>query len=92
MSEKKKFKLEVSLDASQIESFAPDQAVKIVAKDGQGFVHMPTVEFDSRRRGVATFTFPENPGPLRVYMAPSDAPENWNGFNLANGLVGPHIG
>ncbi len=97
MSEKEKFcdfKLEVSLDASHIEGFGPDQVVKVIARDGEGFVHSPTIRFDSKRRGVATFTFPENPGPLRIYVATSDALESWNGNELdpANGYVGPHIG
>ncbi len=96
MSEKKNFvlKLEVSLDASHIEGFGLDQVVKIVAKDDKGFVHSPTIRFDSKRHGVATFTFPENPGPLHIYVATSDAPESLNGNNLgpANGYIGPHIG
>jgi hypothetical protein len=67
------FKLEVPLDASSIEDIKPDQAVKVVAKDGEGAFYSQTTELDADGRGVATFTFYGNPGPLRVYVGPADA-------------------
>ena len=86
------FKLNVPLDASQIECFAPDQAVRVVARDSQGFFHSPTIKFNVEKQGIATFTFPENPGPLRVYMVQSNTPGSWNECSLACWCTSPPVG
>ncbi len=66
---RRRFKLQVPLmGASNIEGFGPARAVKVIARDSEGFLHSQTIEFDAKRLCLATFSFPENPGPLRVYV------------------------
>jgi hypothetical protein len=67
------FQLEIPLDASNIEDFRPEQDVKIVAQDRKGAFYSQTVKLDERGQGVATLTFPENPGSLHVMVGPADA-------------------
>lgn len=76
MAEKKQrddFKLEVPLDASGIEDFKPEQAVKVLVQDRKATFDSQVVKFDEKGRASASFTFPENPGALRVIVGPEDA-------------------
>lgn len=67
------FVFEVPLDASGIQDFKPEQALKVVARDQKGALHSETVKLDARGHGAATFAFPENPGALHVLVGPANA-------------------
>ena len=67
------FKLEVPLDASGVDGFKPDQAVKIAVLDRAGRYQAETVELDPKGRGTASFGFKENPGAVRVLVGPANA-------------------
>jgi hypothetical protein len=67
------FKLEVPLDASQIEDFKPEQKVKIAVRDAKGVFTSEIVALDAHGQGLASLTFEESPGPLRVLVGPADA-------------------
>lgn len=78
MSEQKQkgpFKLLVPLDASGIEDFKPEKAVKVVLKDSRGSLHSQKVELDKKGEGTAVFTFDTSPGALGVFVGPEDATE-----------------
>jgi hypothetical protein len=64
------FKLVVPLDASGIEGFKPDQAVKVVVVDQKGAATSQTVQLDPRGTGSVTFQFSDNPGAVRVLLGP----------------------
>jgi|SRR5579859_7397526 len=68
-----KFRLEIPLDASGIEGFKPDKAVKVVVRDGQGKLHSQMVQLDAGGQGAATFNFAEHPGSLHVVLGPEAA-------------------
>ena len=67
------YKLEIGLDASGIKDFKPDQKVKVVAIDRKGAAHEEVTTLSASGKGTATFTFPENPGALRVLVGPENA-------------------
>lgn len=76
MPEKKQrddFLLEVPLDASGIEGFKPEQTVKVLVQDRKATFGSQVVKFDAKGQARASFTFPENPGALRVIVGPEDA-------------------
>ena len=67
------FRLVVPLDASGVEDFRPEQAIKVAARDRKGTVSAQTVRLDASGRGTAAFAFPERPGSLRVAIGPETA-------------------
>jgi len=67
------FKLTVPLDASAVEHFKPEKAVKVVVRDGKGGLQSQTAKLDEKGHGNAAFTFSGNPGAVRVVAGPEDA-------------------
>lgn len=67
------YRLEIPLDASEIEDFKPDQRVKVVARDARGAFTSEVVALNEKGQGSATLRFAENPGALRVAVGPEDA-------------------
>jgi hypothetical protein len=66
------FHLQVPLDASQVPGFKPERQVKVVARDGKGALHSRLVALDQGGRGVAAFSFAENPGDLDLALGPEE--------------------
>lgn len=71
--EKVTYKLEVPLDASGIEGFKPDQGVKVLVIGRNIKVQPKSVILDENGKGLASFSFPEEPGALRVIVGPETA-------------------
>ena len=70
---RKNFRLQVPLDASEIEGFTPDRPVKVVIQGSDGTTSSQIVRLDKGGQGRATFTFLEHPGALRIVVGPEDA-------------------
>jgi hypothetical protein len=70
-----KYQVEVPLDASRIEGFKPDQAVKVLAQGAKGPLASALVKFDEKGYGVAKLSFAEPPGGIRVIVGPHNATE-----------------
>ena len=68
-----RFRLVVPLDASTIEGFKPEIGVKVGLLDRNNKVHSQVVQLDANGQGVATFTFREQPGALRLIAGPENA-------------------
>jgi hypothetical protein len=66
------FKLEIPLDASKIENFKPQQAVKVLVQGSDGD-STELVKLDGKGYGRATFEFDKKPGALRVILGPESA-------------------
>jgi hypothetical protein len=67
------FRLTIPLDASGIEGFEPEQAIKVAVQARDGSLQSRTVKLDAKGKGAATFTFGERPGTLRVVVGPDSA-------------------
>ncbi len=67
------FFLEVPLDASRVEGFSPDAAVKVVARPCDGPLLEQVVKFSKNGAGVAAFRFEKHPGALALFVGPADA-------------------
>lgn len=70
---KRRFKLEIPLDASQVEGFEPEQGVKVAVKGRDDALWVETVQLDEKGQGAATFYFDAHPGPLHVIIGPETA-------------------
>lgn len=68
-----RFSIEIPLDASAVEGFKPDKAVKVLIKDSKGALQSQTSKLNEKGQGAATFTFEAHPGPLQVVLGPEDA-------------------
>lgn len=67
------YKIDLPLDATGIEDFKPDQAIKVVAQDRKGNYQSVSTRLDARGNGVASLAFEQNPGPLNLAIGPEDA-------------------
>ena len=67
------FTLQIPLDASAIDGFDPEQPVQVAARSRDGAIISDTVRLNSDGKGVATLSFPDNPGSLRVVLGPENA-------------------
>jgi hypothetical protein len=67
------FKLEVPLDASGVQGFKPEQAVKVLAVDSKGATQEQTVKLDAKGTGSANFSFAGHPGALHIVAGPENA-------------------
>ena len=67
------FTLVVPLDASQVEQFKPDRAVKVLVQHRDGSTQEQIVRFNEEGRGSATFKFEKNPGALHIVVGPDNA-------------------
>lgn len=68
-----KYHLEVALDASKIEGFKNDQAVKVLAQGPKGPLASTLVKLDEKGHGIAVLGFDKPPGGIRVIVGPHDA-------------------
>lgn len=67
-------KLEVPLDASDVEDFKPDMQVKVVLVSGEDrVVASQAVKLDAKGAGKAAFTLKDAPRAARVVVGPGDA-------------------
>jgi hypothetical protein len=71
--DREKFALQIPLDASGIEGFKPEKAVKVLIQDSKGALHSQMVRLNEKGQGIATFNFEEHPGALRIVLGPEDA-------------------
>lgn len=71
----KGFKLEVPLDASGVDDFTPDLAVRVMLVDRAGKTYSKVTKLDDKGSGLAAFEFPRNPGGLRLVLGPESASE-----------------
>jgi hypothetical protein len=71
------FKLDIPLDASEIEGFKPEQNIKVLVIRPDGTIlDSQIVKFNARGTGLASFTFSEKPGALRVIVGPEAATDD----------------
>src|SRR6478672_3975421 len=69
----RKYHLEVALDASKIEGFKNDQAVKVLAQGPKGPLASTLVKLDDKGHGIAVLGFDRLAGGIRVIVGPHDA-------------------
>jgi hypothetical protein len=67
------FRLEIPLDASQVDEFKPEQQVKVALLDTKGVVKSEIVTLTDKGLGSAGFDLEARPGHLRVVVGPADA-------------------
>jgi hypothetical protein len=67
------FKLDVPIDASQVEKEAEPQELKVVVQRQDGSASSQVVKVAPGRAGSATFEFDEHPGAARVLVGPATA-------------------
>lgn len=67
------YKLLVPLDASSVQDFKPDQAVKVVAFDAKGRAYEALAKLDAKGNGVATVAIDQPSGNLHVVVGPESA-------------------
>jgi hypothetical protein len=68
--------IDIPLDASGVEDFAPDAPVKVALVGRKGVIASQTVDLDREGRGGASFKFEQHPGALRVVVGPADASDD----------------
>jgi len=66
-------RLLIPLDASGVEDFKPDQAVKVVAFDSKGRAYQDVVKLDAKGQGTASLVIDESSGNLHVIVGPESA-------------------
>jgi hypothetical protein len=71
--ERIKYKLVVPLDASAIDGFKPDLAIKVVLQGRKEKLYSQRVKLDRTGKGIASFGFSSHPGSLAVLIGPGDA-------------------
>lgn len=69
----KEFQLVIPLDASGVEDFKSEQAVKVLVQARDGSLESKTIKLNRRGRGSVTFSFPEKPGALNIILGPENA-------------------
>jgi len=67
------FRLIVPLDASGVQDFKPDQAVKVVAFDAKGRAYQDVVKLDAKGHGNAALAIDGVNGNLHVVVGPESA-------------------
>jgi hypothetical protein len=73
MATQGKFRLDVPLDASQVEGFKPEQPVKVAVLTNEGAVLASrVVELSAKGLGNASFAFEKAPGAVRVVVGPGN--------------------
>lgn len=70
------FRLEVPLDASQIEGFKPEQELKVLIQRQDGSLLSQAIRLNEKGQGTARLTFKEQPGSLRVVVGPNTASDD----------------
>lgn len=87
-----RFQLTIPLDASEIEDFKPDQAIRVAAQDSNGEITSETAKLDERGQGSVTLVFAKSPGPLRIAVGPDHASDDeLLGMQTINLDVGPRL-
>lgn len=67
------FSIEIPLDASGVEGFTPEKAIKVLVKDKKGVLYSQEIQLDKEGKGQADFRFSGQPGPLQIVVGPGDA-------------------
>ena len=67
------YRLLVPLDASGVQDFKPDQAVKVVAIDSKGRAYQDVVKLDAKGQGTAALAIDALGGNLHVIVGPETA-------------------
>jgi hypothetical protein len=67
------YRLLVPLDASGVQDFKPDQAVKVVAFDTKGRAYQDVVKLDAKGHGTASLAVENLSGSLHVIVGPESA-------------------
>lgn len=87
-----KFQLQIPLDASEVEDFNPDLALRVVAQASDGSITAESTKLDERGQGSVTLAFAQRPGTLRIAIGPDDASdEELLGMQTINLDVGPRL-
>lgn len=73
MASNASYRLLVPLDASGVQDFKPDRAVKVVAFDAKGRAYEGLVKFDEKGHGAASLAIEEVSGNLHVIVGPENA-------------------
>jgi hypothetical protein len=71
--ERKKYRLEVALDASQARQTESGQRIKAVAQLQDGSLHEIVAKLPKDGKGEVIFEFDEHPGQVRILLGPGDA-------------------
>src|SRR4030095_609413 len=72
----KGFKLEVPLDASGVDDFKPDMAVRVLLVDRAGKTYSKVTKLNDKGSALAAFEFRDNPGSLRLVIGPESASDD----------------
>jgi hypothetical protein len=67
------YRLLIPLDASSVQDFKPDRAVKVVAFDANGRAYQDLVKLDAKGQGTASLAIDELRGNLHVIVGPENA-------------------
>src|SRR5215204_1331469 len=67
------FKLEIPIDASTVEDFKPDLAVRALIVNRAGKTYSKATKLDNNGSALVAFDFPDNPGSLRLILGPESA-------------------
>lgn len=74
--ERRRYSLVVPLDASGIEGFKPDLALKVVLKGRREKLYSKLVKFERTGKAQAKLQFSSHPGSLLVIIGPGDASDD----------------
>ena len=67
------FRLQVRLDASEVDKRDPGHKVKVLVHGALGVLQSRIVEVDARGNAAAAFAFDKHPGAVRVILGPATA-------------------
>ena len=67
------YRLQIPLDASGVQDFKPDRAVKVVAYDAKGRAYEDLVKLDAKGFGTASLAIEQLSGNLHVVVGPESA-------------------
>jgi hypothetical protein len=74
--ERQEFKLVIPLDASQVEGFEPEQAVKVAVQGRDAALRVEIVKLNRKGQGTAEFAFEGRPSSLKVIVGPETAEDD----------------
>lgn len=63
------------LDASQVDSFTPEQGIRVAVRNREGRVDSKVVRLNQKGQGEVEMLFKEPPGTLQIALGPEDASE-----------------
>lgn len=72
-SKKNKYRLEIPIDVSGIEKFEGKKGIKVLLVNRLGAISSKIVKSEENGQAIAIFTFPDQPGALRLLIGPENA-------------------